>query len=561
MRHLRETSEYPLLAAGAGDRLKVYLDLKDWVALAKARLGRPEFPHDRAAYEAMRAAATADQLVVLLSATTYQELSRITSLRQRGDLADVIAEIGGFATITGRSVATRHQALAALAVRYGGPEPWPVRPLSIGIQFATGDQRSLVLRGRDGAPPDLPPAVVREVEIGGRALLEYMMARGPDPGDLPALRAYGYHPEAVVQVEQDRLKREEQLAAMLRDGTAARGRLGDPVHARYLFWELDSHLRVGLDQYGIDGNDFFANGKDWLTAFLDDIPAAAITMTLTEKEFRNADKTWKANDLRDADAMSAAIPYCDVVLTDKYAAAQLARSPAVTRLGTLVLPRLRDLNERLPDLIASRQPSTNNSGSRSPCAVPKLTHWLELVFTVPSGCSPVLADQGVDDVRALDPAGYIDRLAGFVQRRSLVPRLVRPVFVIVPCVLGHDILEVPFAEDQQVVQALAPQCSHVPLRKGIRPRRPEGRLDDPHAIVGEHVIEDGRELAVAVADEELELAGAFAEIHEKVAGLLGGPWAVHARGRRRGGRGGRVLRAGLCTPWRTRQPCVGIGRG
>jgi hypothetical protein len=29
------------------------------------------------------------------------------------------------------------------------------------------------------------------------------MARGPEPGDLPALRAYGYHPEAVVQVEQE----------------------------------------------------------------------------------------------------------------------------------------------------------------------------------------------------------------------------------------------------------------------------------------------------------------------------------------------------------------------
>jgi hypothetical protein len=33
LRHMRETSEYPLLPAGAGDRLKVYLDHKDWVAL------------------------------------------------------------------------------------------------------------------------------------------------------------------------------------------------------------------------------------------------------------------------------------------------------------------------------------------------------------------------------------------------------------------------------------------------------------------------------------------------------------------------------------------------
>jgi hypothetical protein len=71
----------------------------------------------------------------------------------------------------------------------------------------------------------------------------------------------------------------------------------------------------------------------------------------------------------------------------------------------------------------------------------------------------------VDDVRALDPAGYIDRMAGFVQRRSLVPRLVRPVFVVVPRVLGQDTLEVPIAVDQQVVQALAPQRSREPLRK------------------------------------------------------------------------------------------------
>jgi hypothetical protein len=212
-----------------------------------------------------------------------------------------------------------------------------------------------VLRGQRGEQPGLPSASLRDIESGGRALLEYMMARGPEPDDLPALQAYGYRPEAVVQVENDRLRREQQLAAMLRDGTTGRDQLGDLVHARYLYWEIDNHLRAGLNQYGIDIGEFFANGKEWLSAFLDDIPTAAITMTLTEKLFRNPSKTWKGNDLRDADAMSAAIPYCDVVLTDKFAAAQLANSPAVTRLGTLVLPRLRDLNERLSALIASRQ--------------------------------------------------------------------------------------------------------------------------------------------------------------------------------------------------------------
>jgi hypothetical protein len=139
------------------------------------------------------------------------------------------------------------------------------------------------------------------------------------------------------------------------DGSTSRYQLGDIVYARYLYWELNDNLFTGLQRYRIDINDFFAHSKEWLGAFLDDIPNAAITITLTEKGFRNQDKAWTGNDLRDSDAMSAAIPYCDVVLTDKYVAAQLAKSPALAKHGTLVLSRLRDLNEKLPDLIAAHQ--------------------------------------------------------------------------------------------------------------------------------------------------------------------------------------------------------------
>jgi hypothetical protein len=57
----------------------------------------------------------------------------------------------------------------------------------------------------------------------------------------------------------------------------------------------------------------------------------------------------------------------------------------------------------------------------------------------------------VDGLPALDPGGDIDRLAGLVQRRSLFPRLVGPMFVVVLRVLGQNPPEVPFAVDQQVV--------------------------------------------------------------------------------------------------------------
>src|SRR5215472_7692124 len=95
--------------------------------------------------------------------------------------------------------------------------------------------------------------------------------------------------------------------------------------------------------------------------------------------------------------------------------------------------------------------------------------------------------------------------------------------VIVPRVLGQDLAQVPPADDQQGNQALAAERAHGPFRVGIRTRRPDRRLDNPRAIPGEYLIECIGELAVPVADQELEHAAAVAEAHQEVAGLPGGP--------------------------------------
>ena len=83
----------------------------------------------------------------------------------------------------------------------------------------------------------------------------------------------------------------------------------------------------------------------------------------------------------------------------------------------------------------------------------------------------VLVDQAVDDLPARDPGSHIDRLTGLVQRRSLFARLVRPMIVVMPRVLAQSPPKVSFTVDQQVIEALAPQRSHVPLCKRIGARR------------------------------------------------------------------------------------------
>ena len=57
-----------------------------------------------------------------------------------------------------------------------------------------------------------------------------------------------------------------------------------------------------------------------------------------------------------------------------------------------------------------------------------------------------------------------------------------------------------------------------------------GDLDHLDARIGQDGVERGRELSGPIADEEPEPPDAIAEVHQEVAGLLGGPGPVRVPG-------------------------------
>jgi hypothetical protein len=57
------------------------------------------------------------------------------------------------------------------------------------------------------------------------------------------------------------------------------------------------------------------------------------------------------------------------------------------------------------------------------------------------------------------------------------------------------------------------------------------RADDADLCAGEHRVEGGGELAVPIADQELEVLGALAELDQEVADLLGHPVGFQNSGR------------------------------
>ena len=59
---------------------------------------------------------------------------------------------------------------------------------------------------------------------------------------------------------------------------------------------------------------------------------------------------------------------------------------------------------------------------------------------------------------------------------------------------------------------------------GVGPRSSHRRLDDPDVGRGEHGVEGGGELGVAVADQEPEATAGVIEIHERLRAC----WVSHA---------------------------------
>ena len=70
---------------------------------------------------------------------------------------------------------------------------------------------------------------------------------------------------------------------------------------------------------------------------------------------------------------------------------------------------------------------------------------------------------------------------------------------------------------------------HEALGEAVRPRTPRRDLDHLDARIRQHRVERVCELSGPIANQEPEPLGAIAEVHDQVAGLLGGPEFVGMR--------------------------------
>jgi hypothetical protein len=67
------------------------------------------------------------------------------------------------------------------------------------------------------------------------------------------------------------------------------------------------------------------------------MPSIEVAIEMKFHLHRSGQTRWTANMIHDIDAMTVAVPYCDVVVTDHQAFDALTRSDLGTRMNTTIL--------------------------------------------------------------------------------------------------------------------------------------------------------------------------------------------------------------------------------
>jgi hypothetical protein len=236
-------------------------------------------------------------------------------------------------------------------------KPTPLSPLPLlgrGVRHSFGRNSGIRFKGPSGDATEEVRARMGQKEFDkliaqAELLLDQSVLRGPADNEVPELRALGWKPESAIQIAERRAAQERELSPMLdREGRWRRGRLLDVVSARELCIEFENILPRGLLRRQVSLTGLFSDLES-ARRFVLAMPTTSVSITLKTAWHRNRDKSWAANDIFDIDALSLAVPYCDVVVTEKACHHVLTSAHLGQQMHTVLLRNVKELASALQD--------------------------------------------------------------------------------------------------------------------------------------------------------------------------------------------------------------------
>jgi hypothetical protein len=320
--------------------IHVYLDQNQWSYLSLAHRGSPRTPDEAAAAGAVeRSVGDGAASYPLPSAHVFETWKQHTAVK-RLPLAQTMMEISRNDAIASPQQMLPAEFDRALHRRFGRPElPADLQPFGRGLAhlgLALDHDPELVGYLRE-LYPDLGAARIADC-------VDALLFAGPDE-DLPTAEVcmpplQFANAFAVAQTElQERFKEQGTSKVEIRSAVAAS-----------LLLEVKEPLGGALRRAGLDIDELTGLGREGVTDFMLDLPSRTALLELMWLQHGDLRTKWKPNDLNDLVYLSAAVGYCDIVVTERRWAAMLNGTDVPSRTGTVVLSKLADLPAALAAL-------------------------------------------------------------------------------------------------------------------------------------------------------------------------------------------------------------------
>lgn len=310
----------------------VYLDQNHWIYLARDYWGKPHKPEHKGLAGRLFDAVESDRVRLPLSTIHFIEHLRAESGARRHRLAQVFDRfnrgwhMASWACVLPVEI---HRAVAnAFGERSAMPQP---EVFGKGFLFGLGPkERDLLLEGRTEQQLNL----LQSIAALPGAILDLLTF----PNEAGRARQNAKVTESScgygAAAEELRSVRKSDFTEVHRRAQYAGYTL---YHQHIIFPELDA--------IGRTCDEFLNLGTEGLAAFWSDVPSLDVDCELTLYRDRQWSRSVDPNDLRDIGYLSLAIPYCDVVVTERFWARATEETGLAEKYGTVVCTDLAEILE------------------------------------------------------------------------------------------------------------------------------------------------------------------------------------------------------------------------
>lgn len=288
-----------MLGVPALESPTVYLDLGHWYALGEAKAGHPRQESHPEILAKLEGEAAAGRLIFPLSAMHYIELNENPRDAQRREAAQVMAAFSKFTTMAsiGRII---DEEMARSFNKMCGRPMFPVRvpKFGNGVGYAFGETAD------SNEEVDYPK--------------EYAALEGAPQ----ALRSHIPNYDAYVgrKIADSELNSFNLMLETLRTDPDIAARPLDAICSRQLLFDVvDNFVWARINAGFAKSLPPGLRSKEDFTAFVMSLPSRRVSTMMQFHYLKDISRNWTINDLRDVHLLSTAIPYCDVVLTDRKA--------------------------------------------------------------------------------------------------------------------------------------------------------------------------------------------------------------------------------------------------